>query len=252
MSNPKRDSNENISSRKLPNSAPIKEVHRHIPGRGLISSVALGISDGLVTNLAFLAGFAGSISDLNLVRFAGSAAMLAGAASMFFGALLAARSELDLFKADKRREEYEIDHEPDEERQELRKFYVDKGLTPEEADTVIKRVTSDKQKWLEDLLIHELHLHETVLENPYKVAVVTGISFLLGAFVPLISYLLSPNQSEAILGSFSLSFLFLFIAGAWKGRLASRKPWRAGLEMLCVGAVAAIALYVIGRLLIFA
>jgi len=229
-----------------------EEVHEHIRGRGLISSVALGISDGLVTNLAFLAGFAGSISSLNLIRFAGAAAMLAGAVSMFFGAWLAARSEHDLFRADKRREQFEIDTEPEEEREELRRFYIDKGLTKSEADIVIKRVTSDKQKWLEDILIHELHLHETVLENPFKVAFVTGLSFLLGALVPLVSYLVIGDVFQALATSLAVSFVFLFLAGAWKGRLASRSAWRAGAEMLAVGIAAAAILYLIGRLLVFA
>lgn len=226
-------------------------MHGHIRGRGLISSVALGISDGLVTNLAFLAGFAGSIANLNIIRFAGSAAMLAGAVSMFFGALLAARSEFELFRADKHRESFEIDNEPEEERSELRQFYLDKGLTETEAEIVIRRVTADKQKWLEDMLIHELHLHENVLENPYKISAITGLAFLVGAFVPLVPYLFSATQFVAVPISLAISFSFLFIVGAWKGKLASSRPWRSGAEMLAVGILASVILYLIGRSLVF-
>jgi hypothetical protein len=76
------------------------ERHPHIAGRGLISASALGLSDGLVTNLAFLTGFSGAVSSDSLIRFAGLAAMLAGTVSMLFGGILRARSEHDLFKAD--------------------------------------------------------------------------------------------------------------------------------------------------------
>ncbi|HUH99812.1 MAG TPA: hypothetical protein VLY65_02105, partial [Nitrososphaerales archaeon] len=38
------------------------ERHPHIAGRGLISASALGLADGLVTNLAFLTGFSGAVS----------------------------------------------------------------------------------------------------------------------------------------------------------------------------------------------
>ena len=58
------------------------------------------MADGLVTNLAFLTGFGGAVSGDGLIRFAGLAAMLAGTVSMFFGGVLSARSEHDLFKAD--------------------------------------------------------------------------------------------------------------------------------------------------------
>jgi predicted membrane protein (TIGR00267 family) len=229
----------------------LQELHGHIRGRGLISSAALGVSDGLVTNIAFLAGFAGSIGNIDLIRFAGLAAMLAGSVSMFFGALLAARSEHELFRADKSRERFEIEHEPEEEKQELTKFYLDKGLTHDEADLVVSRVTSDKQKWLEDILIHELHLHETTLENPYKVALVTGFSFLVGAFVPLSGYLALEDRPQAVALSLLVSLIFLFAVGAWKGRLVGKSALRTGIEMLLIGAVASITLYAIGRLIVF-
>ncbi len=73
----------------------IKEKHPHIKGRGLIGDLALGLSDGVVTNLALLAGFAGAMEALNIIRFAGLASMLAGAVSMFFGGLMAGRAEHD-------------------------------------------------------------------------------------------------------------------------------------------------------------
>ncbi len=201
--------------------------------------------------MAFLAGFSGAVNSIGLIRLAGIAAMLAGGVSMFFGALLAARSEIDLFHADSRREASEIEHEPDEERQELKNFYLLKGLTHEEAEMVVDRVTSSKKKWLEDILIHELHLHEAELENPFAVAASTGLAFILGAAVPLFAYLLLDATNFAILASMGASFLFLFVVGAWKGRLVGKSIWRSGLEMLLVGAVASILLYFIGRLLVF-
>src|SRR5580658_6159317 len=96
-----------------------QEKHEHIRGRGLISSSALGLADGLITNLAFLTGFGGAVSDLGLIRIAGVAAMVAGAVSMFFGGILAARSEFDLYRADSKREAYEIENERVEEIAEL-------------------------------------------------------------------------------------------------------------------------------------
>jgi vacuolar iron transporter family protein len=227
------------------------ERHPHISGRGLISASALGLADGLVTNLAFLTGFSGAESSDSLIRFAGLAAMFAGTVSMFFGGILSARSEHDLFRADSAREAYEMEHEPDEERWELERIYMDKGLTEQEADAVVARLLTNKEKFLEDMLTNELHVHRDNLQSPYKLGAVIGFSFLVGSFVPLAPYLVVGAKSSAALVSVVLSLVFLFAAGEWKGRIVKRKPLRSGMETLAIGAVAAGFLYLIGSAFAF-
>ena len=227
------------------------EKHKHIQARNYIADSALGLSDGLITNLSFLTGFSGAISSIALIRVAGIAAMLAGSVSMFFGGLLATRSHIDLYHADSKREGYEIAHEPEEERRELKNFYLEKGLTEAEAKTVVDRVTSNKEKWLEDMLIHELHLHKSELGNPYKKGVIIGFSFLVGSLVPLLPYLLLTLKDYSVLASLSTSLLFLFVVGAWKGRIVGKNIWRSGIEMLSVGVAGSILLYAIGIALFF-
>lgn len=228
-----------------------QEKHEHIRGRGLISSSALGLADGLITNLSFLTGFGGAVSDINLIRFAGLAAMLAGAVSMFFGGILGARSELDLYTADSRREAFEIDNEREEEIQELKNLYAEKGLTEAEAETVVVRVSATKERFLEDMLANELHIHKSHLEKPYKVGIVIGLSFLIGALVPLIPYYLTAEKTYSVPASVIFSLAFLFAAGAWKGRIVGRHAWRSGLETLLIGAVATAILFAIGSASVF-
>jgi predicted membrane protein (TIGR00267 family) len=227
------------------------ERHPHIAGRGLISASALGLADGLVTNLAFLTGFSGAVSSDALIRFAGLAAMLAGTVSMFFGGILSARSDHDLFKADSAREEYEMEHERDEETWELKWIYMDKGLTEQEADMVVSRLLTNKEKFLEDMLTNELHVHQHSLQNPFKLGGVIGLSFLIGAFVPLAPYYLFSGKPYSVIFSVALSLIFLFGAGEWKGRIVKRKPLRSGLETLLIGATAAGILFVIGSAFVF-
>jgi predicted membrane protein (TIGR00267 family) len=227
------------------------ERHPHIAGRGLISASALGLADGLVTNLAFLTGFSGAVSSDSLIRFAGLAAMLAGTVSMFFGGILSARSEHDLFKADSDREAYEMEYETEEEKSELKWIYMDKGLTEQEADMVVARLLANKDKFLEDMLTNELHVHEHSLQNPYRLGAVIGLSFLVGSFVPLAPYFALSAKSSAVLVSVIVSLVFLFVAGEWKGRIVKRKPLRSGLETLAIGAAAAGILFLIGSTLAF-
>src|SRR5256886_11741133 len=112
-----------------------REIHKHIRARSYIGGSALGVSDGLVTNLAFLSGFAAIESGrISLIQVAGLASMLAWAINMFFSGGLAGRSEYEPFQADKEREGGETGQEPEEEEGELRAFYLAKGFTPLEAE----------------------------------------------------------------------------------------------------------------------
>src|SRR5260370_40488732 len=80
-----------------------REIHKHIRARSYIGGSALGVSDGLVTNLAFLSGFAAVESSIGLVRLAGAASMLAGGSHMFFTGILLGRPVDELFQTEKKR-----------------------------------------------------------------------------------------------------------------------------------------------------
>ena len=228
-----------------------REIHKHIRARGYIGSSALGVSDGLVTNLAFLSGFAGATANFDLIRVAGTASMLAGAISMFFSGVLAWRSEWELYQADAKREASEIEEEPEEEKAELRNFYMAKGLTQPQATEIVERIASDKSKFLEDILMHELHVHRTKLANPFKMGGVIGLSFLIGALIPLAPFLLLPTRIDSLVVAGIVSPVFLFSVGGWRGRVVGRKIWKAGVETLMIGLSAAIIVYVIGSVLVF-
>jgi vacuolar iron transporter family protein len=222
------------------------EKHKHIRARGYIGSSALGISDGLVTNFVFLSGFAGAISDIQLLRFAGLASMLAGAISMSFAGFLAQRSEYDLYHADAKREAGEIEQEPEEEKNELKNFYAAKGFSQDEAGRIVEKISANKEKFLEDILMHELHVHETKLENPLKMGGIIGLSFLIGALIPLTPFILLSTTNSSILVAALVSPLFLFMVGVWRGRIVGRNVWRSGLETLVIGVAASGVLYLIG------
>lgn len=230
-----------------------REIHKHIRARSYIGSAALGVSDGLVTNLAFMSGFAGAASDsqFHLIQFAGVASMLAGAISMFFGGVIAGRSEYELYEADERREAEEIEKEPEEEKEELKDFYIGKGLNRNEAEKVVDQIASNKAKFLEDILMHELNVQKGKLSNPVKMGAVIGLSFLAGAFIPLAPFLVFQTRTLSLIGAGVVSPIFLFSVGAWRGRVVRRKIWRTGLETLAIGTAAAGILYLIGSALGF-
>src|SRR5207245_9372177 len=115
-----------------------------------------------------------------------------------FGGFLAQRSEYDLYHADAKREAGEIEQEPEEEKSELKNFYLAKGLSQDEAEKIVEKISANKETFLEEILMHELHAHKTRLENPIKMGGVIGLSFLLVALIPLAAFIIIPTCNRSI------------------------------------------------------
>ena len=72
-------------------------VHRHRDVQGGSARAAVfGVSDGLVSNVALILGFAGASTDPSLVRLAGITGLLAGAISMASGEYVSLKAQAEL------------------------------------------------------------------------------------------------------------------------------------------------------------
>jgi VIT1/CCC1 family predicted Fe2+/Mn2+ transporter len=221
------------------------EVHHH--PHALLGDFILGLNDGLVTTLVFALGVAGASSKNNTVVVAGLAEMLAGGVSMFLGGFLSGQSEKEAAEHQIAVERHEIEHEPEEEREELRRIYAEKGFSGAQLATIVDHLTSDKERWLNSLIRDELLLRPGELINPWKVASALGASFVAGAFLPIAPFLLHLSFAPAAATIVSISALF--VTGAARSRFSRRSWLRSGLQMVAVGLVGAGAGVLIGRLL---
>ena len=72
-------------------------VHRHRDVQGGSARAAVfGVSDGLVSNVALILGFAGASTDPSLIRLAGITGLLAGAISMASGEYVSLKAQAEL------------------------------------------------------------------------------------------------------------------------------------------------------------
>jgi hypothetical protein len=78
--------------------------------------------------------------------------------------------------------------------------------------------------------------------------VVTFVSFVLIGAVPLLAFIAAPLESR-FFATTVVTLLTLFTVGAMRATLTRVVWWRAGLEMLIVGATAAAIAYAIGALI---
>jgi len=220
-----------------------------------IRNVIYGVNDGLTATLGVLTGVGGASVDPRVVLIGGLSAMVASGVSMAGGAYLSSKSQREVFEGQLAREAAEIEAMPELEKSELIEIYRSKGLTPDEARTIVDRITKDKKVWLETQAREELGLDPSLFENPVREGIVAGVSTLIGGAIPVVGYLLGRlllGGSLSGFGSLLLAFvfcaLFLFLIGAARSFFTGKNGVRSGVEMLVVGSVVAAITYGVGLL----
>jgi VIT1/CCC1 family predicted Fe2+/Mn2+ transporter len=218
----------------------------HIAGGGRIRSIILGMNDGLISTFTLLVGVAAATlakSGNVIVILTGIAAMASGAISMGLGEYISSKSEFKYIQNEIRKEKVEIELFPEEEKQEVYDIFNKMGLEGETLNSCVNRITSNKEAWLDFLLGSELGLDEP--ENPALGALLTFISFIIGAIIPLSPYFLNLGFVSLVISSI-LSFAMLGIVGALKTKITGEKKIKGTIEMLIIGFVAFLCSYGIG------
>ena len=86
--------------------------HRSVSG-GLARAAIFGISDGLVSNVSLVIGIAGGGVSTSIVRLAGLAGAVAGAASMAAGEWVSVSAQNELIQREVEMERREIVNNPE-------------------------------------------------------------------------------------------------------------------------------------------
>lgn len=207
-----------------------------------------GVSDGLVSNVALILGIAGASTDAAFVRVAGVSGLLAGAVSMAAGEYVSIKAQAELVERELEIERISIAENPAAETAELAAIYVERGLDPEQADRVAAELMSDPEVALDVHAREELGVDPNQLGSPLGAATASFWAFVLGAFVPLVPWLVGSGTaavwSSAILGVGAAASVGVLLA-----RLTERSAWRTAFRQMLVAAGACLATYSIGSLL---
>lgn len=227
--------------------APPKEPHdRAITGRlNWLRAGVLGANDGIVSVAAVAVGVAGATNELGPILTAGVAAVAGGAVSMALGEYVSVSSQSDAEKALIAKESAELRDYPEEELAELAGLYEAKGLSPETAKKVAEELTAHDA--LGAHLSAELDIDPTQIVNPWKAALASAISFVLGSAVPFATILLPGEWRVPV--TFVVVLLALAATGAVGARLGGSPVLRAAVRVVVGGALALAVTFAIGTLL---
>jgi len=231
--------------------AAAQEEHGGVRDQYLGDMVYGGL-DGIVTTFAVVSGVAGADLGAHIVLILGLANLFADGFSMATGAFLSTKSEKEYYTREYQREAWEVDHFPDGERAELLEVYQGRGYSSDEAQSLVKIQSKERDRWVKAMMVDELGMLPDE-RRPLWSGLATLISFIVAGSLPLVVYLVGlvvpVPAGVAFPVSLMLSGVALFGLGAAKVLVTRLNPFRSGLEMLVVGGLAAGVAYAVGALL---
>lgn len=218
-----------------------------------IKSVVFGGMDGIMTVFAIIAAAAGSNGNYVTVLVFGLSNVLADGFSMGFGEYISGEAERENAIAEREREEWEVENSLDLEIEEMILIYMNKGLSREDATTIVDIISKDHQLFVDFMMVDELGLLVDTEDRtgPMKQGVVMFFSFVVFGCVPLLAYTTGKGQGTDMVFFVSclLTLASLLVLGSLKGYLVGVSIMWSAAMMVLNGALSGIVSYILGSLI---
>jgi VIT1/CCC1 family predicted Fe2+/Mn2+ transporter len=223
----------------------VEHHHADVSG-GWLRAATFGAMDGLVTNIALIAGVGGGGVSAHTLILTGVAGLVAGAISMGLGEYTSVQTQNEQVAGELAKELRELQVNPEGEADELVEAWTARGLPVTLARQVADVLKANPEQALRVHAQEELGVVPDELPSPWTAAASSFVCFAIGAVIPLLTYLLGVDN---LLLALAVGGIGLFVAGALVARFTGRSPWLSGLRQLALGALAATATYFIGALI---
>ena len=230
------------STLSLSGPAEIGHVHADVSGGWLRASV-FGAMDGLVTNIALVAGVGAAGANPRFIVLTGFAGLVAGAFSMAMGEYASVKTQNEQVDREWHRETEEIRNNAEMEELELAHMFGDMGMSAETALSAAREIHEDPERAALVHVTHELGLDPTDKPSPKVAAISSFITFSTGALIPLIPFLLG---FASLAAGLIIGAIGLFIAGALASLATTQAWWWGATRQVLFGALAAGATYLVG------
>lgn len=217
-------------------------------GGKYLGDIVYGANDGIITTFAVVSGAAGASLAPGVVIILGLASLIADSISMGLSNYLAIKSRLEYERAERAREEHEIEAFPAEERAEVIKVLESWHIPETHLPVVLESITKDKKRWVDFMMREELGIIEDDSTSAVRHGLITTVSFLGAGILPLLPFLFTTTTTHAFTVSLGATGVALFAVGASRSLVTQMNWLKSGLEMLLVGTLAAASAYIVGDL----
>ena len=221
--------------------------HREVAG-GLARAAVFGMSDGLMSNVLLVIGFAGSDVNGSVVRLAGLAGALAGAISMAAGEWVSVSAQNDLIVREMEVERRELDIHRDAEQRELAGMYESHGMERATAEQAAADVMRDPERALMVHAREEFGVDPTLLPSAWQAAALSFLCFVVGALLPVIPWFTGSGSTATII-TVAIGVVAAAALGWAVGQFAERNRPRAAARQVLIMLVAAVLTFAVGSLI---
>ncbi|GAB2673646.1 VIT1/CCC1 transporter family protein [Saccharopolyspora gloriosae] len=223
----------------------IGHTHADVSG-GWLRPAVFGAMDGLVTNIALVAGVGGAGANGHFMVLSGTAGLVAGAFSMALGEYSSVETQNNSVRSESVKERAELVRDPVGERAELADMFVEDGMSRETAERAAAEIHENTDQAVRTHLVHELGVDPQEQPSPLVAAGSSFLCFAMGALIPLLPFLAGADSLPLGLLAGAIG---LFISGALVARFTTRPWWWNGTRQLLFGALAAGATFLVGQLI---
>ncbi|KPA73524.1 putative mitochondrial hypothetical protein [Leptomonas pyrrhocoris] len=245
--------NRDIEASRREHMKPMHQESHSSSATEYVKSVVFGGLDGIMTTFAIIAAAAGSNGNYATVLIFGFSNVIADGFSMGFGEYVSGEAERDNAIMERRREEWEVENSFDLELDEMVQIYMSKGLSFDDAHTIVGIISKDPKMFVDFMMVEELGLLVDLddAHGPKKQGAVMFVSFLVFGAIPLLAYLPGKGQgTDAVfVVSCVLTAISLIVLGAVKGFLVGFSISRSAALMVLNGAISGLVSFVAGHLI---
>lgn len=222
------------------------ELAQYLSDRQTHRSWSLAAQDGIISTAGILLGFTGAGVSERMLVIGGTAGIVAGMLTAGGAKWSETAAEREAQLSAIREERLELRQHPEEEQEELARYYEEKGLSPDLAAEVARHLMIRSP--LKSALESEHGVLRTIAAMDVAIAGVgTSLAFGLGAAIPFaIAYYL-PLDIEVWLIIFSV-FVALSLISIVGARAGHMDVYRTIRRTLTIGSVTIVVSYLVGQI----
>ena len=226
-----------------------EKLHSHATEKkiaDIVRQLVFGLGHGLISILGLSIGVASATGSLRAVSIASVVGMLTGLATLVALQFLSAKTQKEIYEHMIEEEKKEFVENPNVEKIEMHKYYIEEGFTPEESDSFVNRLSLNRDRWLKAHITHVLEFIPSKTGSPTRESVLLGLSHLLGSIITLLPYLVLSELDAAIYTSVIGASITLLAVGGIKTRVTGGKWYLGAVEFFVLGMIALFIGYAAG------
>ncbi len=209
--------------------------------------IILGVNDGLVSMFLLVVGVAAGGLATGQVLLTGIAGAVAGGVSMAAGEYLATKSQDEVLTAELALERTHIARFRDAEFEQLRGFFADMGVRPEDLDGVMSAFADNDEALLGAMAALEFGFVDTERRSPYRAMFASGVLFMVGSLPSVVPFAIFDTVAQATVVATVGTMIGLFMVGVIKANVSKTSRLRSGLENLVIAGLGGVVAWLIGR-----